>query len=177
MAAQGMMKKITDFFNGNEPDGENTAGPNTTTTPPRQRQRGSSEPHEYGRTPLKLSETREGGVEIRHPRTLDDRMTVGNDLKNRRLVTLDLNRMPEADASRFLEFTYGLVFALEARIEKVSEGIYFLAPFGVDVRNDNSTVSSTSDTSSVFSTPRYTAPSAGAANGTTGMAEEFWPKR
>lgn len=181
MPAQGMMKKFTDFFQGNEPTpGSETAAGSANAAPVssriRQRERGGNEPHEYGRSPLKLNETREGGVEIRHPRTLDDRMTVGNDLKNRRLVTLDLNRMTEADASRFLEFTYGLVFALDARVEKVSEGIFFLAPHGVDVRNDN-VASSAAETPSVFTAPRYTAPNAGAANGTTGMAEEFWPKR
>lgn len=80
-------------------------------------------------------------MEIRHPRNLDDRMAIGMDLKHRRMVTLDLTHLPEADARYFLEFIYGVVFALDATAEKVTDGIYLLAPRGVSVRNDAETQS------------------------------------
>ena len=95
-------------------------------TPTRRPQRG----------PLMLRGASDGGMEIRHPRNLDDRMVVGMDLKQRRLVTLDLTRLPDAEARYFLEFIYGVVFALDATAEKVTDGIYLLAPHGVAVRND-----------------------------------------
>lgn len=79
-------------------------------------------------------------MEIRHPRNLDDRMAIGMDLKHRRMVTLDLTHLPESDARYFLEFIYGVVFALDATAEKVSDGIYLLAPNGVSVRNDVETL-------------------------------------
>ncbi|HEY3416369.1 MAG TPA: cell division protein SepF [Armatimonadota bacterium] len=98
-----------------------------------------SAPPKRQRGPLLLRENADGGMEIRHPRSLDDRMAIGNDLKQRRLVTLDLTKLPEADARYFLEFIYGVVFALDATAEKVTEGIYLLAPRGVDVHNDVAT--------------------------------------
>ncbi|MCL5801888.1 MAG: cell division protein SepF, partial [Gammaproteobacteria bacterium] len=94
--------------------------------PKRQRDRG----------PLVLHGNTEGGMEIRHPRSLDDRMAIGMDLKQRRMVTLDLTKLPDSEARYFLEFIYGVVFALDATAEKVTEGIYLLAPRGISVRND-----------------------------------------
>ena len=64
-------------------------------------------------------------------------MAIGMDLKHRRLVTLDLTRLPDSEARYFLEFIYGVVFALDATAEKVTDGIYLLAPHGVAVRNDS----------------------------------------
>jgi len=115
-----------------ELDSQEQAAPAPTTpvqeTPSRRSQR--------DRGPLVLRGSNDGGMEIRHPRNLDDRMEIGMDLKHRRMVTLDLTRLPDADARYFLEFIYGVVFALDATAEKVTDGIYLLAPHGVAVRND-----------------------------------------
>ncbi len=103
----------------------NSSFTDPSSTPPR-RQRGN----------LTLQRTAEGGMEIRHPQTLEDRKSIGTDLKLRRMVTLDLTRLPDGEARYFLEFVYGVVFALDATAEKVNEGIYLLAPRGISVRND-----------------------------------------
>jgi len=89
------------------------------------------------RGPMLLRSSSDGGMEIRHPRNMDDRMAIGVDLKQRRLVTLDLTRLPDSEARYFLEFIYGVVFALDATAVKVNNGIYLLAPHGVAVRNDS----------------------------------------
>lgn len=120
------------------------------------------------RGPLTLHGGQEGGMEIRHPRTLDDRMSIGMDLKQRRMVTLDLTQLPESDARYFLEFVYGVVFALDATAEKVTEGIYLLAPRGVSVRND-----SVAEEPS----PKYYAASAVGAAATSRQEELFWQGR
>ncbi|MHB9022866.1 MAG: cell division protein SepF [Armatimonadota bacterium] len=112
-----------------EDEYDTMAPPNDPTPAP------SAQPKRQ-RGPLQLRENADGGMEIRHPRSLEDRMAIGMDLKQRRLVTLDLTKLPEADARYFLEFIYGVVFALDATAEKVTEGIYLLAPRGVDVHND-----------------------------------------
>jgi cell division inhibitor SepF len=106
--------------------------PVESTAPP------TPEPHnKRQRGPLVLRTTGEQGMVIRHPRSLDDRMAIGMDLKQKRMVTLDLTRLPDSETRRyFLEFIYGVVFALDATAEKVTDGIYLLAPNGVDVNND-----------------------------------------
>jgi cell division inhibitor SepF len=128
--------------------------------------------HKRNRGPLMLNQHSEGGMEIRHPRTLDERMSIGMDLKQKRMVTLDLTRLPENDARYFLEFVYGVVFALDATAEKVTEGIYLLAPRGIAVRNDQEEL------------PVEAAPAKAAAPRTTrtasnesGQEELFWQVR
>jgi cell division inhibitor SepF len=132
------------------------------TTPPSKRQRG----------PLTLHGNNEGGMEIRHPRSLEDRMAIGMDLKQRRMVTLDLTKLPDPDARIFLEFIYGVVFALDATAEKVTEGIYLLAPRGVSVRNDTESADKLTSTA----TPSFAAPRA--ANTVSASKDElFWQGR
>jgi FtsZ-interacting cell division protein YlmF len=130
MASGNPLRKIVDWFNAQdivdeEFDDTEPTSPQASPDQTQKRQR-----H------LTLRGSSEGGMEIRHPRNLDDRMAIGMDLKHRRMVTLDLTHLPDADARFFLEFIYGVVFALDATAEKVTDGIYLLAPRGISVRND-----------------------------------------
>lgn len=129
MASGNPLRKIVDWFNAqdlvDEYEEEEAPPAPAPSAQTQKRQR-----H------LTLRSASEGGMEIRHPRNLDDRTVVGMDLKHRRMVTLDLTHLPEADARVFLEFIYGVVFALDANVVKVTDGIYLLAPQGVSVRND-----------------------------------------
>lgn len=169
MSSAGPLKKLVDWFQGyDEEDEEFGAVDATPASPPPaaapKRQRG----------PLVLHTGGEGGMEIRHPRSLDERMTVGMDLKQRRMVTLDLTLLPEADARYFLEFIYGVVFALDATAEKVTDGIYMLAPRGVEVRNDVEAAAAPTASSPLISTLRSTA----RLSGSRGDQEElFWQGR
>lgn len=129
MASGNPLRKIADWFNAQDVV-EEYEEDETTSSPAQPDHTQKRQRH------LTLRGTSEGGMEIRHPRNLDDRMAIGMDLKNRRMVTLDLTHLPEADARFFLEFIYGVVFALDATAEKVTDGIYMLAPRGVSVRND-----------------------------------------
>jgi cell division inhibitor SepF len=109
---------------------ESSASTPVSTPSKRARERGS----------LSLpAERPDGGVEIRHPRSLDDRMAVGMDLKQRRMVALDLTKLPDGEAAYFFEFVSGVVYALDAEIEKVTDGIFFVAPRGINVRTDQET--------------------------------------
>lgn len=163
MPSASPLKKFMSWLNCEDEEEEfdvmetPTPSPAPTATPSK-RQRG----------PLTLHSGNEGGMEIRHPRTLDDRMAIGMDLKQRRMVTLDLTRLPENEAKPFLEFVYGVVFALDATAEKVTEGIYLLAPRGVSVHNDTEASESPL---TVFSTARLpSVPS-------SGQEELFWQGR
>ena len=132
MPAASPLKKFMTWLNAEEVDEEYVTDMETPTA-------SSHEPTAAPKRPkgnLMLHPNGDGGLEIRHPRTLEDRMIVGADLKQRRMVTLDLTRLPDGEARYFLEFVYGVVFALDATAEKVTEGIYLLAPRGISVRND-----------------------------------------
>jgi cell division inhibitor SepF len=165
MPSTGLLRKFKSWLNADDTDDEEYDTMETTPmasasapAPAPKRQRG----------PLTLQSNSEGGMEIRHPRTLDERMDIGTDLKQRRMVTLDLTRLPDADARPFLEFVYGVVFALDATAEKVTEGIYLLAPRGIFVHND----SESSAPTTTYTSSRVTLAAGG------GKQEElFWQGR
>jgi len=131
MASGHPLRNLIDWFNAKDVADEEYEDVEPTPLPTASDQQKRQRPH------LTLRGGPEGGMEIRHPRNLDDRMAIGMDLKHRRMVTLDLTHLPEAEARYFLEFIYGVVFALDATAEKVTDGIYLLAPRGVSVRNDS----------------------------------------
>ncbi|HOS42356.1 MAG TPA: cell division protein SepF [Armatimonadota bacterium] len=131
MASAGPLTKLVRWFGFYEEDDMEYDEPDTTTPP-----RAHGTPAKSRRGPLVLPERDAVAMQIRHPRTLDDRMLVGMDLKQRRTVTLDLTRLPDADARYFFEFVLGVVYALDATAEKVTEGIYLLIPRGVSFSND-----------------------------------------
>jgi len=130
MASGNPLRKIVDWFNAQDVVDEEFDDTEPTAPPPIPDHSQKRQRH------LTLRGSSEGGMEIRHPRNLDDRMAIGMDLKHRRMVTLDLTHLPDTEARFFLEFIYGVVFALDATAEKVTDGIYLLAPPGVSVRND-----------------------------------------
>jgi cell division inhibitor SepF len=132
MPSAGPLKKFMSWLNAEDAEEEF----DTMETPPSSSSPPAQVTSKRNRGPLTLVGNIEGGMEIRHPRTLEDRMDVGMDLKQRRLVTLDLTHLPDNDARYFLEFVYGVVYALDATAEKVTDGIYLLAPRGVSVHND-----------------------------------------
>jgi cell division inhibitor SepF len=133
MASAGPLTKIVRFFSGYDEDDEemDIEEPVTPTTP-----RAQAQPQKSRRGPLVLPDRDNVAMQIRHPRTLEDRMLVGMDLKQRRTVTLDLTRLADTDARYFFEFVLGVVYALDATAEKVTEGIYLLIPRGVTFSND-----------------------------------------
>ncbi len=137
-AATNPVKRFFSWLNAEDVDDEmEPTEPQAPAQPDAPSRRPQGQPT---RGPLLLRGTNtagEGGMEIRHPRSLEDRNAVGLDLKQRRMVTLDLTKLPDTDARYFLEFIYGVVFALDATIEKVTDGIYLLAPRGINVRNDS----------------------------------------
>ena len=168
MAAANPLSKIVDWFNAQDiaEDEMDEVEPVTTHAPqdPQQkRQRG----------PLVLRPGGEAGMEIRHPRTLDDRLAIGMDLKHRRTVALDLTRMADADARYFLEFIYGVVFALDATAVKVTDGIYLLAPRGVSVHNDGE-VDIPADSPTVKAAAAATAAAPRTRPGRDTQEELFW---
>lgn len=164
MASAGPLNKLVRWLSGyDEDDDEMDLDDTTPPTAPGSARTPQSRPR---RGPLMLQAREEGTMEIRHPRSLEDRMIIGMDLKQRRTVTLDLTRLPDADARYFLEFVYGVIFALDATAEKVTEGIYLLVPRGVPVHND--------DGEDEQSPESWAAPRATARAGNDGQDDLFW---
>lgn len=132
MAAANPFKRIMDFFDAYDDDEDvepmtpTSQAPTAAPTQAQKRQRGN----------LTLHNTPDGGMTIRHPQHMDDRLQAGEDMRRRRIVTLDLTRLSDTDARLFLEFVSGVAFALEADMKKVHDSIFLIIPRGIAIHND-----------------------------------------
>jgi len=75
-------------------------------------------------------------VVIVQPESYDDAQTVCDHLKNKRPIIVNLEEMEKETARRVIDFLSGSVYALEGSIQKISSGIFLIAPHNVDIMGD-----------------------------------------
>ena len=72
-------------------------------------------------------------VVIMQPETFDDARDICDHLKNKKPVIVNLETISKETAQRVVDFLSGSVYALDGDIQKVSAGIFLVAPNNVDV--------------------------------------------
>jgi len=72
-------------------------------------------------------------VVIYQPVSFEDTQTIINNLKSRKPIVVNLESLDAALAQRVLDFISGAVYALHGTIQKVSRGIFVLAPSNIDI--------------------------------------------
>ena len=72
-------------------------------------------------------------VVIYQPTTFDDTQTIINSLKTRKPIVVNLESLDANLAQRVLDFISGAVYALDGTIQKVSRGIFVLAPSNIEI--------------------------------------------
>lgn len=72
---------------------------------------------------------------LERPRGYADGKSLGENFREGRAVVLDLNLMATDDARRMIDFSAGLVFALDGKMSKVAdrERCFFMQPQGMDL--------------------------------------------
>ena len=75
-------------------------------------------------------------VVITQPEAYEDVEEIGEYLKQRRSVIVNLESINKEDGKRILDFLSGASFALEGNIQKVSNLIYLITPVSVEIQND-----------------------------------------
>jgi len=75
-------------------------------------------------------------VVIMQPENFDDAQEICDHLKNKKPVVINLENLEKDDAQRIIDFLSGSVYALDGHIQKVSNGIFIIAPFNVDILGD-----------------------------------------
>ena len=75
-------------------------------------------------------------VVITQPEAYEDVEEIGEYLKQRRSVIVNLESINKEDGKRILDFLSGASFALEGNIQKVSNLIYLVTPTSVEIQND-----------------------------------------
>jgi len=72
-------------------------------------------------------------VVVYQPMSFDDTQNIINNLKSRKPVVITLEFLDSNLAQRVLDFISGAIYALDGTIQKVSRGIFVLAPSNIEI--------------------------------------------
>ncbi|MDI9476524.1 MAG: cell division protein SepF [Natronincolaceae bacterium] len=72
-------------------------------------------------------------VVLYEPNNFEEAPSIVDDLKNRKPVIINLENINPELARKFFDFLNGAIYALDGNIQKVSSGIFILAPNNVDI--------------------------------------------
>lgn len=75
-------------------------------------------------------------VVIMQPETFDDARDICDHLKNKKPVIVNLEEISKDTAQRVVDFLSGSVYALDGEIQKISAGIFLIAPNNVDIMSE-----------------------------------------
>jgi cell division inhibitor SepF len=75
-------------------------------------------------------------VAVLQPQAYEDARDIADRLKTKRAVVINLEDLTKEDAVKVLDFVSGVVYALEGEIQKVSSGIFLIAPYNVSIASD-----------------------------------------
>jgi cell division inhibitor SepF len=73
---------------------------------------------------------------IMQPENMDDAQDICDHLKVKKPVIINLEELDKDTAQRIIDFLSGSIYALEGNIQKVSAGIFVIAPNNVDIMGD-----------------------------------------
>ncbi len=75
-------------------------------------------------------------VVIMQPESFDDARDVCDHLKNKKPIVINLENLSKETAQRVIDFLSGSVYGLDGDIQKVSAGIFIIAPNNVDIMGE-----------------------------------------
>ena len=87
------------------------------------------------RTVVPLSNARRGGTEVSvyTPRAFADVTEIADALRRRQVVIVNLQNADRTLLQRVVDFTSGVTYTLDGKIQKLAEAIYLVVPAGVIV--------------------------------------------
>lgn len=78
-------------------------------------------------------------VVVIQPESFEEARDITNHLKERKPIVINLEAVDKQVARRIIDFLSGAVYGLDGDIQKVSNGIFVLAPENVDIINNEET--------------------------------------
>jgi len=72
-------------------------------------------------------------VVIYEPVEFEETPHIVDNLKNRKPVIINLEKLDQELARKIFDFLNGAIYALDGQIQKVSKGIFILAPNNIDI--------------------------------------------
>jgi cell division inhibitor SepF len=72
-------------------------------------------------------------VSVYSPRSFQDVVEVADALRNRQVVIINLQNADRTLLQRVVDFTSGVTYTIDGKIQKLAEAIYLVVPAGVSV--------------------------------------------
>ena len=76
---------------------------------------------------------RKVGVSVFHPRQYEDVSEIADNLRARLLVVVNLVGADRALSQRVIDFLSGVVYTLDGKMQRLSEGIFLFVPSNVQI--------------------------------------------
>ncbi len=73
---------------------------------------------------------------VMQPENFEDAQNIGDHLKNKKPIVVNLEGLEKESARRVVDFLSGAVYALDGSIQRVSSNIFIIAPNNVDIMAD-----------------------------------------
>lgn len=128
----GMMDKMKDFIGITDYDDDDEYEEEAASeTSSRQSERVDT--YSKKNNVIKVHSNSDMKVSICEPEKYEDCTKAVDEIKNRKIVVLNIEGMELEDQKQVFEFIKGAVYALEASIQKISNGIFVLAPNNVQI--------------------------------------------
>ena len=82
-----------------------------------------------------LAHPRRGGTEVSvySPRSYQDVVEIADSLRNRQVVIINLQNADRTLLQRVVDFTSGVAYTIDGKIQKLAEAIYLVVPAGIVV--------------------------------------------
>jgi len=77
--------------------------------------------------------SRRVGVSVYHPRRYDEVTEMGDALRSRHLVTVNLTGADRVMSQRIVDFLSGVIYTLDGKMHRIAEGIYLFVPSNVQI--------------------------------------------
>ena len=90
------------------------------------------EPKPIGRV-INIHQTNRNKVVIYKPDSFEEVREITDEVKNRKSVIVNLEKLDKENAKRILDFMAGSIYALDGTVRKIGLGIFLFAPENVDV--------------------------------------------
>ncbi len=85
---------------------------------------------------VKIHTTAQLKLVVMQPENFEDARDIANHLKSKKPVVMNLENVDRDVARRIVDFLSGAVYALDGNIQKVSNGIFLIAPYNVGIMGD-----------------------------------------
>ncbi len=141
-----VLHKIGSFFSLHEDEDEFDEVRDASVPPPKRNVVAFSAPAKSGRPG--------GEVSLFAPRTFADVTEIADALRARQTVILNLQGVDRTLLQRVVDFTSGVAYTLDGKIQKLAEAMYLVVPPGTSVNSDGIRETLAADPSFDFMTSR-----------------------